>query len=103
MQNFSPNNPAKAATDDPISLDASATAKSHPPFGGLLLDFDLGARFFELLLDGRGFVLAHAFLHGLRRAIDEVLGFLESEAGDFADRLDDVDLVAAHIGENHGE
>src|SRR5262245_63270361 len=85
------------------TLDASTAAKSHPPNGGLLLDFDLGAGFFELLLDRRGFVLAHAFLYGLRRAIDEVLGFLQSEAGYFADSLDDVDLVAAHVGENHGE
>src|SRR5260370_30375897 len=39
-----------------------------------LLDFDLGAGLFELLLDGRGFVLVDAFLDGLRSAVNEVLG-----------------------------
>src|SRR6201989_3047617 len=68
-----------------------------------LLDFDFGAGFFELLLDGGGFVLADAFLDGLGRAIDEVLGFFQAEAGDFANRLDDVDLVAADVGEHDGE
>jgi hypothetical protein len=58
-----------------------------------LLDFDLGARFLELLLDGRRLFLGHAFLHGLWRAIDEVLGFLQAEAGDFAHGLNDVDLA----------
>ena len=41
-----------------------------------LLDFDFGADVLELLLDGRGFVLVHAFLDVLRSAFDEVLGFL---------------------------
>src|SRR4029434_7518928 len=69
------------------SLDAPAAGKLPSQRDGLLLDFDLRARFFELLLDGRGLVLAHAFLHGLWRTIDEILGFLESEAGDFANGL----------------
>src|SRR5580700_2733101 len=68
-----------------------------------LLDFDLGARVLELLLDGRGFFLVNALFDGLRSAVDKVLGFFEAEAGDFANRLDDVDLVAADVGENDGE
>src|SRR5437763_102009 len=68
-----------------------------------LLDLHLGARFLELLLNRRGFVLVDAFLDGLRRAIHQVLGFFQAQAGDFADRLDDVDLVAADIGEHDGE
>ena len=47
-----------------------------------LLDFDFGADFFELLLDGGRFVLGHAFLDRLRRALDEVLRFLEAQAED---------------------
>src|SRR5690242_14316845 len=56
---------------------------------------NLGADFFELLLDGLGLFLGHAFLDRLRRALDEVLRFLQAQAGDFADHLDDLDLVAA--------
>src|SRR5262245_23165997 len=68
-----------------------------------LLDFDLRADFLELLLDGRGLFLGHAFLDRLGRTLDEVLGFLEAERGDLADDLDDVDLVGAHFGERDGE
>src|ERR1700674_1853577 len=68
-----------------------------------LLDLHLGASLFELLLYGSGFVLIDAFFDGLGSAVDEVLGFFQAEARDFADRLDDVDLVAADIGENNGE
>src|SRR5690348_15145184 len=77
--------------------------ESRPSRGAPLLDLDLGADLFELLLDGRRFVLVYAFLDGLGSAIDEILGFLETQAGDFADRLDDVDLVATNIGEHDGK
>src|SRR5215813_13231947 len=83
---------------------AAETGKSGKEAGRLrLLNFDLGAGLFELLLDGRSFVLVHAFLDGLRSAVNEVLGFFQTEACDFANGLDDVDLVAAHVGENDGE
>ena len=36
-----------------------------------------------------------AGLHGLRRAVDEVLRFLEAEAGQLAHDLDDLDLLRA--------
>src|SRR5215472_7969708 len=61
-----------------------------------LLDLHLGAGLFELLLDRRGFVLVHAFLDGLGRAVHQVLGFLQAQAGDFANRLDDVNLVSTN-------
>src|SRR6266576_4762479 len=70
---------------------------------GKLLDLDLGAGLFELLLDRSGFVLVDAFLDGLRIAIHQVLGFFESQAGAFADRFNVVDLVAANVGEHDGE
>src|SRR5579862_3417632 len=60
-----------------------------------LLDLDLGADVRELLLDRERLVLRDAFLDRFRRALDEILRLLQTEAGHFADNLDDVDLVAA--------
>src|ERR1700719_1926211 len=68
-----------------------------------LLQFHLGASLFELGLDLLGFVLVDAFLDRLRRALDEVLGFLEAEAGDGADFLDEFDLLLAGGGEDDRE
>src|ERR1044071_6085415 len=61
------------------------------------LHLDRGALLFELGLDLRGLVLRDAGLHGLRRAIDHVLGFLEAKTGDLANDLDDLDLLATGI------
>ena len=47
--------------------------------------------------------LVHAFLDRLGRALDEVLGFLQTQAGDLADDLDDLDLVAADFGQRDVE
>ena len=58
-----------------------------------LLDFDLGASFFELLLDLLGLVLGNRFLERLRSGFDKILGLLETETGEFADDLDDADLL----------
>src|SRR3546814_351084 len=63
---------------------------------------DLAGRF-ELLLDLFGFGLVGAFLDGLRSAFDQRLGFAEAQAGDGADFLDDVDLLAAIAGQDHVE
>ena len=69
-----------------------------------LLDLDLRACGFELLLDLFGFGLGRAFLDGLRSAFDEGLGFGEAETGDRgADFLDDVDLVRAGLLEDDVE
>src|SRR6202011_940585 len=68
-----------------------------------LLQLDLGASLLELGLDLLGLVLVHAFLDRLRRAFDEVLGFLEAQAGDGADFLDDFDLLLAGGGKNDRE
>src|SRR5271155_5320430 len=67
-----------------------------------LLDFD-GCDAIELLADGFRVVLADVFLQGLRSSVDQVLGFLQAEGGDFADSLDGVDLVRAGILEDDGE
>ena len=63
-----------------------------------LLDFHLRAGFLQLLLRGFGVGLLDAFLDGLRRAVDQVLRFLQAEARQLAHGLDDVDLVFAERG-----
>src|SRR6266849_8984283 len=75
----------RAPPEKPYCDNSSVTQAG----AGKLLDLDLGAGFFELLLDRSGFVLVDAFLDGLRSAIHQVLGFFEAQAGDFADRLND--------------
>src|SRR5262245_4044234 len=59
----------------------------------LLLELDGGTGSFELFLELLGVFLGQAGLDGLGRAVDEVLGFLESQAGGRPDNLDDVDLL----------
>src|SRR5688572_9182502 len=79
-------------------------ARGLRPVGASPLgDADLGADFLELLLDRFGLVLRHAFLDRLGRALDEILGFLQPQAGDFADDLDDLDLVRAGFGQRDVE
>src|SRR5262245_54545537 len=68
-----------------------------------LLDVDSGSGFDKLFLDGFGFFLVDAFLDGLRSAVHQILGFLQAQAGDFADHLEDADLVGTRAGENNRE
>src|SRR6185295_3016106 len=68
--------------------------RAGPP-GKYLLELDLGALGLELGLELLGVGLRHAVLDRLGRALDQVLGLLEAEAGDLAHRLDDVDLLVA--------
>src|SRR5690606_24247042 len=88
---------SQAARPPSPRLRWSAVASAKPDAPPALLDFDLGADFLELLLDGLGLFLRDPFLDRLGRALDEVLGFLQPEIGDLAHDLDDVDLVAAHV------
>src|SRR6187200_511725 len=91
--------------------DPNGAAPSHPRalqdtrerLSKSLLELDGSAGFLDLLLDLLGFVLVDAFLDGLRSAFDERLGFAQAEAGDGADFLDDVDLLATVAGEDHVE
>ena len=75
------------------------TATGAPPKTVLrLLDLDLAAGRFELLLDLFGLFLGHAFADRLRGAFDQRLGFRQAEAGDRrADFLDDADLVGGRL------
>src|SRR6187200_1316910 len=91
--------------------DPNGAAPSHPRalqdtrerLSKSLLELDGSAGFLDLLLDLLGFVLVDAFLDGLRSAFDERLGFAQAQAGDGADFLDDVDLLATVAGEDHVE
>src|SRR6266516_1118717 len=81
-----------------------ATLKEGPHRGpSSLLELDLGAGFFELRLDLIGLFLRRAFLDRVRRAIDQVLGFLQAQARDRADDLDHLDLLVAGAGKNDVE
>ena len=60
-----------------------------------LLQLDCGARFRQFGFQLLSFILADAFLDWLRRAVNQVLGFLQAQAGQFAHDLDHIDLVRA--------
>ena len=62
-----------------------------------LLDLDGSAGSNQLLLDLLGLVLGDSLLDSLGAALDHVLGFLQTQTGDLADDLDDVDLVGAEV------
>src|SRR3990172_9475310 len=68
-----------------------------------LLDLDLGALLFEGGFDLVRLVLGDAFLDRLGMRVDQVLGFLEAEAGQLAHDLDDRDLVRADLGQHRAE
>src|SRR5918996_317454 len=67
--------------------------------------FDLHGRpgALELLLELGSFLLGHALLDRLGRALDQVLGLLETEPRDRAHFLDHVDLLVAGSGQDHVE
>src|SRR5439155_8324689 len=68
-----------------------------------LFELDGAAGILDLLLDLLGLVLVDAFLDRLRRALDQRLRLAEAKAGDHADFLDHVDLLAAVAGEDDVE
>src|SRR5690606_24403608 len=67
-----------------------------------LLDFDRGAGRFQVLLDLLGFFLRSAFLDRAT-GFGQILGFLQAQAGDRADHLDDLDLLVAGRLQDHVE
>ena len=68
-----------------------------------LLKVDGGTSLGELLLHLLGVSLGDLLLHGLGRGLDQILRLLEAQAGDLADRLDDLDLVGTRARENYVE
>ena len=79
----------------PATLDAG--------FGLELLNFDSRARVGELLPDSFGFFFRNAFFHRLRRRLDQILRFFQTQRRHFANNLDHVDLVAANGLQNDVE
>src|SRR5687767_12916737 len=69
--------------------------RSPPVPSRPLLHLDGRALLLELGPDRRGLVLCHARLHRLGRAVDEILRFLQAQAGDLANHLDHLDLLRA--------
>src|SRR5690606_20986174 len=53
----------------------------------VLLEFDLGASFFQLLLSFFSTSLVQTFLDRLRSAVNQILRFLQAQASDFANGL----------------
>src|SRR6185437_3910774 len=99
----------------PMKRAASKSRPSceSPAFAGItlcspdgllgLLQLDGSAGVLDLLLDLLRLILVDAFLDGLGRAFDQRLGFAQTQAGDRADFLDHVDLLAAVAGQDHVE
>ncbi len=76
---------SKAGLKPPSSRrNARLDGTSRALQSGDYLSSTFGARLLERRLDLLGLFLVHAFLDGLRRAFDEVLGFLQAEAGQSA-------------------
>src|SRR3989338_7040077 len=69
----------------------------------MLFEHHFAAGFLDLFLDLLGLGFGRVLLHDFRRAVHEVLGFLEAFARHFANHLDDGNLVRSHFGELHGE
>src|SRR6201995_4395029 len=65
------------------------------PRGAVLLDLNGGAGALEGSLGLLRGLLVDLLKDGLRRAVDQVLGLLEPEAGERAHLLDDLDLLVA--------
>src|SRR5262249_58633084 len=75
-------------------------AQASPLSKYCLLKLNLRADLFELRLDLGCVVLVGAFLNRLGSALDQVLGFLEAQARDSADFLNDLNLLVASGGQN---
>src|SRR5215470_13912869 len=86
--------------DSKLNQPQSIAATLHSPS---LFHFDGRASLSELLLNGLRLFLGDVLFDRLRSAINQVFGFLETQAGDFPDGLDHVDLVGARRGQDHGE
>ena len=64
---------------------------------GSLLELDGCALLFKLLLELLSLGLVNVLLDGLGGTLDQVLGFLQAQAGDLADHLDDRDLLVRRV------
>src|SRR4051794_17632468 len=92
----------------PPSLERQRAARCRTALRSLrkakvLLQLDGAAGILDLLLDLLGLGLVDAFLDRLGSTFDKRLRLAEAKAGDRADFLDHVDLLAAVAGENDVE
>ena len=86
------------------ALPGGSASHRHAACAALgLLQLSSRAGFDQLLDGGFSVGLGHAFLDVLRSAVDQVLGFLQTQAGDFTHGLDDADLVGASAGQDNVE
>src|SRR5690606_4002886 len=69
----------------------------------ILLQLDSSALLLELGLDLVCLLLGDSLLDRLGRAIHEILGLLQTEAGDLTHDLDDLNLLLTGSGEDHVE
>src|SRR5690606_14222330 len=86
---------APAKRTGPRCLKAPRSFPDSFESPGRLLELDGRALLFQGLLELLGFVLGEAFLDGLGSTFDQVLGFLEAQAGGGTDFLDNLDLLVA--------
>ena len=68
-----------------------------------LLQLNLSAGSLELLLDLVRLSLRSSLLDGLRSGVNLLLRFLQAQAGDLADNLDNVDLGGTSLNQNNVE
>src|SRR5947208_14241003 len=79
--------------DQPGKAERDGPAGRPFPVGLVLLDRNAGAGALERLLRLVGGLLVGLLEDGLRGAVHEVLGLLETQAGQLADDLDDLHLL----------
>ena len=68
-----------------------------------LLQLDLAAGLLDLLLHSLGIVLGQGFLQGVGHALNGSLGLGQTQTGDLADDLDDLDLLGADFLQDYVE
>src|SRR6476619_3535414 len=96
-------NPPKGTADRRTTPTGRLPVERASGPASRLLDLRGSTGVVELLLDGLGVRLRNGLLDHREHALDEVLGFLEPQAGDLADHLDDADLVRAEACHGDGE
>src|SRR5580698_458333 len=85
----------------PLAMDRRPL---RPMTHAVLLDLHLRANVFQLLLHRFGIGLVDGFLDVLGNALDQVLRFLQAQAGQFAHHFDHAHFLVGRVFlQNHGE
>src|SRR2546425_1077471 len=98
-------NRAQKAPPPPAPTAAGSGWRGSRKRAGMmsLLQFDDRALSLELLFDLFRFLLGHAFLHRAGRALHQVLGLLQAQAGDRPDLFDHLNLLFPAALQDDGE